>query len=393
MTEWLVILLPVAAASGWWAASRSYRRKKALSATGDVDPAYFRGLNYLVNEQPDKAIDVFVRMLEVNSETVELHLALGNLFRRRGESDRAIRIHQNLVARPGLSRKERAHALLELGHDYLRAGLLDRAENLFNELVEMDMLVRQALRHLIVIFQHERDWEKCLQASRKLESLGDLDQRKEQAHYYCELADEARRAGDLTATGNLVRQAQSVDPENPRPLMMQGDLAMHREDYGEALRIYRQVEAQHPAYTGEILDALATCHKELGKSDEWQQHLREQYARHPSLPLMLAVGEDLRRSLGPADARKFVSGHLQGHPSYRGLAFLLKLRREEQGEEVSDFLALVDSLTTRLTSDLSTYRCHRCGFSVRSLHWQCPGCRAWGTMKQTEEHQEKGGTE
>ena len=140
-------------------------------------------------------------MLGVNSDTVELHFALGNLFRRRGEMDRAIRIHQNLIARPGLSRIQRAQALLELGQDYLRAGLLDRAEGLFNELVEMDQLVDKALRHLIVIFQHEKDWEKCLEASRKLERLGDKDQCHEQAHYYCELAAEVRQTGDLERDG------------------------------------------------------------------------------------------------------------------------------------------------------------------------------------------------
>jgi lipopolysaccharide biosynthesis regulator YciM len=159
--ELLLLLLPVAAASGWIAARRSQRQERG-KCVNDTSPVYFRGLNHLLNEEPDKAIDAFVEMLEVDSDTVETHLALGNLFRRRGEVERAIRIHQNLIARPALTREQRAQALLELGQDYMRAGLLDRAENLFRELKDTRLHVRQALKNLLVIYEKERDWQACL---------------------------------------------------------------------------------------------------------------------------------------------------------------------------------------------------------------------------------------
>ncbi|MEN8174342.1 MAG: lipopolysaccharide assembly protein LapB [Pseudomonadota bacterium] len=380
MVEFFAILLPVAAASGWWAAKRSLGTTRVGARPYDVDPAYFRGLNYLVNEQPDKAIDIFVRMLEVNSETVELHLTLGNLFRRRGEVDRAIRIHQNLIARPTLSRPQRAQALLELGRDYLRAGLLDRAEGLFNELVELGQQVRPALKNLIVVYQHEKDWEKCLEASRKLVELGDRAQRREQAHYYCELAEEAIGAANTGQAADLLEKARATDPTGPRPLLMQAELARSTAHYDEAIGLYQRVGAQQPIYADEVVEPLARCFEALGQFEQWQLYLREQYERRPSLPVMLAIAEDIQRDDGDAAALVFVSRHLEASPSLRGLERLIDLRLGELGAGRAEFVALLHDLVGRLAAGIPSYRCHRCGFSARTLHWQCPGCRGWGTM-------------
>ena len=159
--EWLILLLPLAAASGWFAASRAARKESAKSER-EANPVYFQGLNYLLNEEPDKAIDVFLEMLEVDADTIETHLALGNLFRRRGEVERAIRIHQNLIARPALSREQRAQAVLELAQDYMRSGLYDRAEQLLLELKQGRQYVVPVLRNLVKIYQQEKDWDACL---------------------------------------------------------------------------------------------------------------------------------------------------------------------------------------------------------------------------------------
>jgi lipopolysaccharide biosynthesis regulator YciM len=389
MLELLALLLPVAAASGWWAAKRSARRGGPRSGRVDMDPAYFRGLNYLVNEQPDKAIDVFVRMLEVNSETVELHFALANLFRRRGEVDRAIRIHQNLIARPTLSQAQRAQALLELGKDYLRAGLLDRAEALFRELVEMDQQVQPSLKNLIQIFQHEKDWEKCLETSRQLERLGDRQQAHEQAHYYCEMASGARARGDLRAAAALLAEAKKADSGNVRVLLMLGELAMVREDYRKAVDFFEEVEARHPMFEGEVIGPLALCHQRLGQEARWREHLRERYEKNPSLPLMRAVAEDIRRRDGEGAAIGFVSKHLETKTGLRGLAYLTELRLAELGEDRTGFVVLLDDLLAQLAEELPAYQCHRCGFAARVLHWQCPGCRSWGTMDPYCERKEK----
>ena len=387
--EVLALLLPVAAASGWLAARRSARKEALRLRRSDVGAAYFRGLNYLVNEQPDKAIDIFVRMLEVNSETVELHLTLGNLFRRRGEVDRAIRIHQNLIARPSLSRMQRSQAMLELGQDYLRAGLLDRAEGLFRELVESDQLVKKALSHLIVIFQHEKEWRQCLEASYRLEQLGDTQQGHDQVHYYCELAEAARAEGDLPRALELLKEAEQADGANARALLMQAELAMQNQSYEEAIRLFDEVEVHHPGYVSEVVEPLTRCHTELGREDLWQSYLRDQYAKQGSLPLMKAIAEDLNRREGAAAAVAFVRQHLSSRPSLRGLGYLIDLRLVETGDGSTDFMQSLKRLVDQLIQDMPAYQCHRCGFAVRSLQWQCPGCRSWGTMVPFRERKEK----
>ena len=174
---------------------------------------------------------------------------------------------------------------------------------------------------------------------------------------------------------------------------MQGELAMARQDHHEALRIFKQVEARHPAYTGEIIEPLARCHAALGMSGEWQTHLRDQYSRHPSRTVMTAIARDLTHTESPGEALKFVAAHLDRRPSLRGLADLIGLRLEEQGKDRTDFIVLMNELVQRLTADMPVYQCQRCGFSVRTLHWQCPGCRAWGTMHHYSERKEKGASE
>ena len=190
----LALLVPAAFALGWWA-SRQVGARRSGAEVSELSSDYFRGLNYLLNEEQDKAIEVFLKLAEYNRDTVETHLALGNLFRRRGEVDRAIRLHQHLVSRPGLSDAMKTVALLELGEDYMRAGLLDRAEALFCDLVAMDAHAPSALRHLISIYQHERDWHKAIEHARRLEVMTGEDEAPMIAQFYCELADRSRQHG------------------------------------------------------------------------------------------------------------------------------------------------------------------------------------------------------
>ncbi|NNF96569.1 MAG: tetratricopeptide repeat protein, partial [Halobacteria archaeon] len=188
MLEILFFLLPIAALSGWWLGRRSKARRQEESSL-ELPSSYLRGLNYLLNEQQDKAIDLFIQLLDVDNDTVETHLALGSLFRRRGEVDRAIRIHQNLIARPTLSKEQRMQALFELGQDYMRAGLLDRAETLLGELIGNEPHTVAALQHLLDIYQQEKDWDKAIQIAQRLESRTGQSKRNLIAQYYCEKAD------------------------------------------------------------------------------------------------------------------------------------------------------------------------------------------------------------
>lgn len=280
MQELLLLLLPVAAASGWLAARRSVRDQKD-KATGETGTVYFRGLNHLLNEEPDKAIDAFVEMLEVDSSTVETHLALGNLFRRRGEVERAIRIHQNLIARPALTREQRAQALLELGQDYMRAGLLDRAENLFRELRETRLHVRPALQNLLVIYEQERDWQACLEITEALETLIAEDMSLQKSHYHCELALSAQSEGRTADAQASLTRASATYRTCLRAHHLQAQFAAAQGDHRSAIRALRQAAERDANYLPEVLPEIVNNYRQLGDLPALRQYLEAMATAHP----------------------------------------------------------------------------------------------------------------
>ncbi|WP_275096973.1 lipopolysaccharide assembly protein LapB [Sedimenticola hydrogenitrophicus] len=383
MMELFWLLLPVAAASGWWAAKRSTSRQEV--AVAERSPGYFSGLNYLLNEQPDKAIDVFIKMLEVDSDTVETHLALGNLFRRRGEVDRAIRIHQNLIARPMLNREQRGQALLELGQDYMKAGLFDRAESLFNELGEMNMFQAQALENLLTIYQQEKDWDKCLQVARRLGQRTGKARRTECAHYYCELAEEARHRKDLTRAAQLLRKAQLSDDGCVRATILQGEIEAASGSPKSALRTLRQVEKQDPAYLSEVLPAILECYRELGNRAELGKYLRQLYERHHTVSSVLALSDFIQEDKGEEAAIRFLAGHLQDHPNLGGLDRLVGLSLRAGKSDGLESLPILQQILNKLLENRPAYQCVSCGFTAKTMHWQCPSCKSWSSIKPRDE--------
>lgn len=381
MLELLFLLLPVAAASGWLIAKKGSGRRAVRS--GEPDPAYFRGINLLLNEQPDQAIDAFCRLVEVNNETFETHLALGSLFRRRGEVDRAIRVHQNLVARTNLSLDQRGNALLELSEDYLRAGLFDRAEVLFRELLELHLREGEALRGLREIFQQEKEWEQCLEVAVQLAALTGEPLGAEIAHYHCELAEEARRKGDLEGAWLQVRLAAAADARGARPNLLQGQLEMEQGDLQAALNSLRRAERQDPDYLSEILPALLDAYQQLGARTDLLDELMKLYRRRQDPLVMQALAELLKQEQGPAAAAAFVAEHLKQHPDLAGVELLLTLGSELPAEEAGGVTRfdLLLGVTRRLLQKQPPYRCHQCGFVARRIHWQCPRCNRWGSVK------------
>ncbi|MES9869530.1 MAG: lipopolysaccharide assembly protein LapB [Sedimenticola sp.] len=387
MMELLWLLLPVAAFSGWMAAKRGMVRGKGSS--DDRTPVYFRGLNFLLNEQPDKAIDVFVQMLEVDSDTVETHLALGNLFRRRGEVDRAIRIHQNLIARPTLTRDQRAQALLELGQDYMRAGLFDRAENLFKELGELKLYQEQALTNLHVIYQQEKEWEQCLDIAQKLGSLTGRSFAMECAHYYCELAEQARGRNDHNQFNAYLRKAQSSDPGCVRATLLQGELEAGKGACKSAVKTFKKVEQQDPAYIAEMLPPLIRCYRESGTRNELINYLRQLSSSHTSIAPVLALIEFIQADEGDKAAEKYLADFMQEHPDLEGLERLIQLNLKGSSGAERETLGILKELVDKMLEDQPAYQCVRCGFSAKTLHWQCPGCKSWSSIKPMPTHTEE----
>ena len=376
----LAALLPLAAFSGWWIG-----RRKASPASGGsgggLSTDYFAGLNFLLNEQPDKAIDVFIKMLEVNSDTVETYLALGNLFRRRGESDRAIRIHQNLIARPTLNKEQRTQALYELGKDYMRAGFLGRAENIFLELVDDKAHRELALKNLLDIYQQEKDWNKATATARKLESVSSKKMSVEIAQYCCELAETAMKSADFKGAMKLLKRALGHEKNCARASLLIGQIEKRNGNYKAALRAYKQVEQQDATYLSEALEPMVECHQALGKIDEMAEYLNYVLRQYTGITPVIELSEVTRLQKDEKAAADQILQSLKQKPSISGLNQLLKLNLINAEGKVHEQLSMVKDITGRLVEDSPVYRCKNCGFRGKKLHWQCPTCRHWCTVK------------
>ncbi|MDP3704646.1 MAG: lipopolysaccharide assembly protein LapB [Legionellaceae bacterium] len=375
------LLLPAAAWSGWWIARRGYSGTEH-NTTNHLSREYVVGLNYLLNEQPDKAVDVFIKLLEVDSETVETHLALGSLFRRRGEVDRAIRIHQNLIARPQLSLFQRKEALMALGQDYMSAGVFDRAERIFLEVVELagDREV-SSLRGLLAIYQQEKAWEKALDVIKKLEVSTGASMHSQAAHYYCEIAWHALKQNIQDKAQQAIKQALAIDRQSVRASLMLATLEIQNGRYKQAIRALKRVPEQDAEFLNEIIEPLVHCHRELDTMDECIDYLEQTLPDHPRASVIFVIGDYLSREKSVDFAIDFVSSHLGRHPSIRGLNRLIYWHLESAHGKVRDKLQMLYAITSKFLENKPIYRCGHCGFSGKLLHWHCPSCKQWGRTK------------
>jgi len=376
----LWLLLPIAALSGWWIGRRRVNSKNNQSSSS-IYPEYFKGLNFVLNEQPDKAIEVFIRMLEVDSETVETHLALGNLFRRRGEVDRAIRIHQNLIARPTLDKEQRAHALLELGMDYMRSGLLDRAEGLFLELVESDLHLNQAYTELLEIYQQEKDWENAINIARKLELISGKKLNPVIAQFYCERADSALLEGNMRVVKENIRRAISFYPNCVRASLIEAQMNQRIGKDKLAIKSYKRVESQDSDYITEIIGPLFDCYRKLDRVDEFVEYLRMLVNIYGGISSLLMLTELIAEREGENAAIRFISDELKSRPTVKGVDRLIEYTLSKSEGETQDHLRTIKDLTAQLIEGRAMYKCSSCGFDAKQLHWLCPGCKSWDTVK------------
>ena len=375
------LLLPAAAWSGWFIARRN-QDGNVQQESNHLSREYVVGLNYLLNEQPDKAVDLFIKLLEVDSETVETHLALGSLFRRRGEVDRAIRIHQNLIARPQLSLFQRKESLMALGQDYMSAGVFDRAERIFLEVVD---LVGEhevsSLRGLLAIYQQEKAWEKALDIIKKFESSTSSDMSVQVAHYYCEIASIALKENMPEKALQSIKQALAVDKKSVRASLMLAEIEMQKGRFKQAIKALMKVPEQDPEFFNEVIEPLVHCHRELDSMDECIDYLEQKLPEHPRASLIFVIGDYLSREKGVDFAIDFVSGHLGRHPTIRGLNRLIYWHLDSAHGKVRDKLQMLHAITSKFLENKPIYRCGQCGFGGHLLHWHCPSCKAWGRTK------------
>ncbi len=382
MWQLLWLLLPLAALSGGWAGYRVGQQPSRGSSKFSRE--YFQGLNYLLNEQPDQAIEVFTRMVELDEDTVETHLTLGNLFRRRGEADRAVRIHQNLIARPSLRPEQRASALVELARDYQAAGLLDRAETLFLEALEFNDYRTIALQALLDIYQQEKEWESAIDMACRLQRISARDLGPLMAQFVCEQAEQRwREHGEAADIRQPLRRALRYDPHCARASLLQCDIDQQAGRWRSAIKACQRVESQDSEYIPEILPRLEACYQAIGTREQFATELYRLVHRYPGVAVVIKLSELIESLEGRKQAIDFLAMQLRERPSVQGLDRLIALH---MGSDDTDHrrqrdLKALRELFAALMGDQPPYRCVDCGFETRQIHWQCPGCRAWATIK------------
>ncbi|OAJ70906.1 lipopolysaccharide assembly protein LapB [Methylobacillus sp. MM3] len=371
---WWLLALPLFFLLGWLAARMDL--KQLLTESSAMPAAYFKGLNFLIKEQHDKAIEAFIEAVQINSESLELHFALGSLFRLRGEIDRAIHLHTNLLERPQLSDIQRFAIMAELAQDYLKAGLFDRAEELFRALCASPTYHQPALRSLLDIYIRERDWLRAIETATELERASGVRFHKEIAQFHCELAVEAASAVGTDQARKYLAEALAANPECVRATIMLGDMEAAAGSRLEAIVTWKRVEQQKPQYLGLVASRLLenyTAQRKTGEGLELLKVWMEKY----SLPSILnIIYEATLKHEGADAAAKLARTELVRKPSLNILDRLLQAREIEKSGEESD-VGLIKNTVHHFLGNTRSYCCSQCGFRARQYYWQCPGCNHW----------------
>ncbi|HWA12384.1 MAG TPA: lipopolysaccharide assembly protein LapB [Burkholderiales bacterium] len=381
---WWLLGFPLFFALGWLAARVDI--KQLISESRALPLSYFKGLNFLLNEQTDKAIEAFIEVVKVDPQTIELHFALGSLFRRRGEVERAIRMHENLLGRPDLAPEQKLVALYELAQDYLKAGLLDRAEELFGRL-QGTQYEQQGLRFLLEIYEQEKDWYKAIETSRKMDAATGRSSARDIANFYCELALKEMGSSRWEAARDYLREALGVNRRCTRANMLAGDIDVAQGRPEQAIEAWKRIEGQDPAYLALVAEKLLAAHRSLDRQPEGLQLLRGYLANYPSLDLLNVIFQAELDFGGPESAYRLVRDELARNPTLLGLDKLLEAQLLEAPPERRNDLQLIKNLVHQHTRSLALYKCDTCGFKARQFYWHCPACNGWETYppRRTEE--------
>ncbi|WKM71183.1 lipopolysaccharide assembly protein LapB [Klebsiella oxytoca] len=381
MLELLFLLLPVAAAYGWYMGRRSAQQSKQDDASR-LSRDYVTGVNFLLSNQQDKAVDLFLDMLKEDTGTVEAHLTLGNLFRSRGEVDRAIRIHQSLMESASLTYDQRLLAVQQLGRDYMAAGLYDRAEGMFKQLVDETDFRLGALQQLLQIYQSTSDWQSAIEVAERLVKLGKEKHRGEIANFWCELALQQMAGNDLDKAMALLKKGAAADKNSARVSIMMGRVWMEKGDYAKAVESLERVIEQDKELVGETLEMLQTCYQQLGKIDEWEAFLRRCAEENTGATADLMLAQILEQREGIESAQNYATRQLERHPTMRVFHKLIDYHINEAEEgRAKQSLGVLRQMVGEQVRSKPRYRCQKCGFTAHTLYWHCPSCRSWSTIK------------
>lgn len=379
MQELLFLLLPIAFYSGWQAARRRYKERQEKRK--EISVRFVRGINFLLSEEPDKALDVFLNYPEIDENTANTFLLLGNLFRNRGEINRALRIHQNLVARSDLSKAQRMSAMLALGEDFFAAGMLDRAESVFTELLKNDPKRADACEPLRNIYEQLHEWDKAIEITQCAQQRNKQDQSRLIAHYYCELATQELHKQNLFKAEETIKKAAKAYPASARVIVLKGDLAFARGQRAEALAAYQQAIEQDSRLLGMLFNQLINNFNQQDELERLYHFVQQAFTKTQDAKLFAYLLQ-LARKLGKlTEMRSHVEEHLtKGKPTLNTLSHsadvLSSLWREDNICEINQ----VQTALQRLASSQPDFQCDHCGYKMHGYLWRCPACHQWDTV-------------
>ncbi|WP_421864738.1 lipopolysaccharide assembly protein LapB [Motiliproteus sp.] len=379
----LLVPLVLALAIGWWLGRRERSKDRLDRYQASFGSEYFSGLNHLIDNHTDAAIESFIKALEHDSGTVPVRLALGTLFRRRGEVQRAIALHQEVLAFEDLTPLESCQARLALAQDYFSAGLQDRAESLLLEITDSGAsgeMRDEALGLLVKLYQRESDWERALETSLRL-SRNNEDVHQQQAHYCCEQAQQYLDQQQADEALQWLARALKYDSRCVRALLMQAQARMAQNNWKAAIRSLRAVEKQDPAFVSEAVPVLVRCYQQLHQPSALRSALEQSYQRSPTTTSLLAIADLKQAEDGHYQAASYIAEQLKRRPSVKGFNRLIDLQLAYVPDQARDSLLVLKGLTGQLQQSNPVYRCRQCGFSGRELHWLCPSCRSWGSVR------------
>lgn len=367
-------------AAAGWALGRFGERDEDEAPPPPLNVDYLKGLNFLLNEQTDQALEHFLKMVRVDDKTIETHFALGSLFRRRGEVDRAIRIHQNIIARPDLGAEQKDQALFSLAKDYLRAGLLDRAENLFVQLAAGSRYQVEACEQLCRIYEQEKEWQKAIETGQKLEVLSGQSLELQIAHYYCELAEKSMADNDFTAARAFVKKAQSGRMRTLRGALTRAEIASDTDDTKTALRLYHRIVDDNAYLITEALPKLVDIYQRDGSTEPLEKSLAELFARNPEAKTDVAYAAIVNGISGVAVIDDCVEEYILNEPTLTDFVDLQSID-DGNGRNRTSALGKIREALGKLAATLPRYQCKECGFSSQRLLWQCPSCKEWESQR------------
>jgi lipopolysaccharide biosynthesis regulator YciM len=381
MIELLFLLLPVAMAYGWFMGRNSIKQKDQ-TIKHDLSIKYSTGLNYLLSNQKDKAIDSLLEALKVEDDSVEAHFAMANLFRKRGELDRALKVHEHLVRHGNLPTKDKQQAVFELGKDFLSAGLYDRAEKMFSKLLKSPDYGLKSLTYLLQIFQSTKDWQQGISHKKLIVKLNDKRLLHTLANFYCEQATSAFEQDKFIEVLELLEQALKLDPNSCRANWLMAKIYENHKQCELACKCYQDIYQQDQEFFPDVIDQMYQCYLDIDASDEFFTFIKKVYDETASSSALISYLSHVETKHGKKKAKEFMLSALKRRPTIRGFKHFVKMQMSQTEEmDNNTSLDLIKELISEYLKVKHRYRCRNCGFNSSTHYWSCPSCHEWEQLK------------